>query len=183
MASFSEPDETATTRKRYKEITKTDITKYKDITSKEILVFGIHLDMTQNEVRNIVDKSGQLFFKADPFNDNRLYLYDNENNALAYFIWSDSSNVKGLQEIIFYYGFSKYMVGASKNLLTMEVINKNSEIVKDFIGYPNYKEITLDLPSLGLKSFSYYYSEKKFKVNRNISDSGTSISFSIFLDE
>lgn len=180
----AEPDK-KTTRKTKKEITKTDITRYKDITAEEILILGIHLNMNINEVKEIISKYPQFYLSVDPFNENRYYLYDtrqinNKNVSLAYFIWDDKSPNSGLKEIIIYFGFSRYLVGNSKNLVTLEVINKNSAIVQDFMGYPSRKEVILDLPALGVKSFSYFYPERKFKVNRYISDDGTSISFSIF---
>jgi hypothetical protein len=181
--SFSQPLETSS-RKTKKEIIKTDITKYADITADEILVFGAALEMDYQTVERELSRYPEVYMKVDPFNENRFYLYENDflngnNVILAYFIWDEEK--KALQEIVLYFGFIKYLVGNSKNLLTTEVINKDSRIIRDFLGPPTEKEITLDIEALGLKSFSYFYPERKFKVIRNISDDKSSIAFSFYL--
>ena len=181
--SFAQPLET-NSRKTKKEIIKTDITKYTDITADEILVFGAALNMDYQTVERELSRYPEVYMKVDPFNENRFYLYENDflngnNVILAYFIWDEEK--KALQEIVLYFGFIKYLVGNSKNLLTTEVINKDSRIIQEFLGPPTEKEITLDIEVLGLKSFSYFYPERKFKVIRNISDDKSSIAFSFYL--
>lgn len=173
-------DDPKTERKTYKEISKTDITRYEDIMATEILIFGISFNMSINQALEVIKNyDNMVFFEVDPFNPNRYYLYDYEivNDKylpLAYFIWDDTG--QKLLEIILYKGFSKYLVGNTKKLLTLDVINKNSLIVKTFMGYPVKKEVTLDLPSIGLKTFCYYYPNHNFKVFRNITDQSSSIS-------
>jgi hypothetical protein len=146
------------------------------------LVFGISFNKSINEALEIVSLKPNIYFRVDPFNDNRYYLFDIEkrngkNLALAYFIWDD--NGMQLNEIILYEGMMKYMVGDSRSLLTLDVINKNAHIVKTFMGYPSSKETSLDLPSIGVKSFNYYYPNHSFKVVRNFSDTGSSIAFGL----
>jgi len=175
-------DDPKSVRKTYKEITKTDITRYEDITATEILIFGISFNMSINEALEVIKLNNKVFFEVDPFNSNRYYLYDYEivkerYLPLAYFIWDE--NGQKLLEIIIYTGFTKYLVGNTKKLLTLDVINKNSLIVKTFMGYPVKKEVTLDLPSIGLKTFCYYYPNHNFKIFRNITDESTSISLGI----
>ncbi|HPD65423.1 MAG TPA: hypothetical protein P5050_06790 [Bacteroidia bacterium] len=175
-------DDPKSVRKTYKEITKTDITRYEDITATEILIFGISFNMSINEALEVIKLNDKVFFEVDPFNSNRYYLYDYEivkerYLPLAYFIWDE--NGQKLLEIIIYTGFTKYLVGNTKKLLTLDVINKNSLIVKTFMGYPVKKEVTLDLPSIGLKTFCYYYPNHNFKIFRNITDESTSISLGI----
>lgn len=175
-------DDPKSVRKTYKEITKTDITRYEDITATEILIFGISFNMSINEALEVIKLNDKVFFEVDPFNSNRYYLYDYEivkerYLPLAYFIWDESG--QKLLEIIIYTGFTKYLVGNTKKLLTLDVINKNSLIVKTFMGYPVKKEVTLDLPSIGLKTFCYYYPNHNFKIFRNITDESTSISLGI----
>ncbi|MBT3303263.1 MAG: hypothetical protein HOD63_16110 [Bacteroidetes bacterium] len=182
FASFEITDDGSNQKRTYKEITKTDITKYATIKSNEILVFGISFNKSINEALEIVSLKPNIYFRVDPFNDNRYYLFDIEkrngkNLALAYFIWDD--NGMQLNEIILYEGMMKYMVGDSRSLLTLDVINKNAHIVKTFMGYPSSKETSLDLPSIGVKSFNYYYPNHSFKVVRNFSDTGSSIAFGL----
>ena len=182
FASFEITDDGSNQKRTYKEITKTDITKYATIKSNEILVFGISFNKSINEALEIVSLKPNIYFRVDPFNDNRYYLFDIEkrngkNLALAYFIWDD--NGMQLNEIILYEGMMKYMVGDSRSLLTLDVINKNAHIVKTFMGNPSSKETSLDLPSIGVKSFNYYYPNHSFKVVRNFSDTGSSIAFGL----
>jgi hypothetical protein len=182
FANNDPKDDGSNQKRTYKEITKTDITKYASIKANEILVFGISFKMNINQAMEVVDKKPNIYFRVDPFNDNRYYLFDIEkrngkNIALGYFIWDDSGLL--LKEIILYTGFTKYLVGDSRSLLTLDVINKNARVVKTFMGYPARKETSLDLPSIGLKSFNYYYPNHSFKVIRNFNDNGSSIAFGL----
>jgi len=179
--SLSDEDPKAV-KKTYKEITKTDITKYSNINYNEILIFGISFNMSINDALQKTEDHPAIFFKVDPFNNTRYYLYDTSvvngrNIPLAYFIWDE--NGKTLKEVIIYAGFKKYLVGDSKKLLGLDVINKNSELVKTFMGYPVKKEITLEIPAIGLKTFCYFYPNHNFKIFRNITDQSTSISLGI----
>jgi|GEM_PF-1314504 len=179
--AFNDDDPKAV-RKTYKEITHTDITKYPDIYSTEILIFGISFSMSISDALEKIEDNQFVYFSIDPFNNNRYYLYDYEqlngkNIPLAYFIWDQNGVV--LLEVVFYQGFKKHMVGDAKKLLSLDIINKNSDIVKNFMGYPVKKETTLDIPSIGLKTFCYYYPNHNFKIFRNITDQTSSISFSI----
>ena len=169
----------------FKEITQTDITAFKDIIATEIVVFGINFNMSIEKALEVIENNTLVFMEVDPFNNNRYYLYDYEINygrhiPLAYFIWNDEGEI--LHEILLYQGFTKYLVGGSRNLLSTDVINKHSDLVKTFIGYPSRKEIVLDIPAIGVKSFCYYYPDHDFKVFRNLSDKGSSIHFGLIRD-
>jgi len=180
--SISDDDAKKTTLASFNEITSTDITALPEIVASEITIFGIGFTTSLEKAIEILEENTMVFLEVDPFNNNRYYLYDyeivnNKHLPLAYFIW-DEFGFK-LQEVILYKAFSKYLVGRSKDLLTMEVINKHSEVVKDFIGYPSRKETTLDIPSIKMTTFCYYYPDHDFKVIRSVTEKGTSISFGL----
>ncbi len=169
----------------FKEITQTDITSFKDIIATGIVVFGINFNMSIEKALEVIDNNTLVFMEVDPFNNNRYYLYDYEvvkgkYVPLAYFIWDEEGEI--LHEILLYQGFSKYLVGGSQNLLSTDVINRHSDLVKNFIGYPSRKEIVLDIPAIGVKSFCYYYPDHDFKVFRNLSDKGSTIHFGLIRD-
>lgn len=180
--SSTDDDAKKTAVASFSEITSTDITALPEIVASEITIFGISFTTTLEKAIEILADNQLVFLEVDPFNNNRYYLYDyeivnNKHLPLAYFIW-DEFGVK-LQEVILYKAFSKYLVGRSKDLLTMEVINKHSEVVRDFIGYPSRKETTLDIPSIKMTTFCYYYPDHDFKVIRSVTEKGTSISFGL----
>jgi hypothetical protein len=183
LSHASQPDDAKKTKTiNLLEITQVDITKYANIIASEIQIFGISFDMSIEIALQTVDKNPFVFFEVDPFNSSRYYLYDYmTQNAkhlpLAYFIWDEFG--QKIEEVILYTAFERYLVGASKNLLSIDVINKHSDIVKEFMGYPTRKETTLDIPSISVKTFCYYYPEHDFKVFRNFNDKGSSISFGL----
>ena len=86
----------------FKEITKVDITEFKDLKSTEISVFGLYLNMKLEEIVTEVNKYDFLYVEKDVFNENRLYVYDDKgndsDNTLAYLILDEST--LNLKEII-----------------------------------------------------------------------------------
>jgi hypothetical protein len=170
--------------KKFIELTTTDITNFKDLNGKNISIFGIHLSMKTEELLNLVEKNGNFILEKDIFNENRFYVYDKEFEngkkiALAYLYLGEKDT--GIKEIILYKDIHKYLVGNSKYLFTYEIFNKNSYIVKYFTGFPSHRELILDIPILGLKSYAYYYPDKNFIVTRNLSDTDATITLSLVL--
>jgi hypothetical protein len=47
---------------------------------------------------------------------------------------------------------------------------------------PSKREVVLDIPKLGMKSYAYSYPNKNFIVTRHINENGSSITFSLVLD-
>ena len=138
----------------FKEITKVDITEYKDIKSTEITVFGLYLNMKLEDIVKEVDKYDFIYVEKDVFNENRLYLYDdkatNADNTLAYLILDE--NTFDLKQIVLYPNMIKYLIGNTKKLLTLEMINQNSDIVKYFTGVAS---CSLLRPVNGSSQFSW----------------------------
>jgi hypothetical protein len=167
------------------EMTRFDITEYKDIQAKDISIFGIYLTMKTEELLNTLEASPFIYLEKDIFLENRFYLYDRQkkddkNILLAYLVLGESDT--GIKEITLYNGIIRYLTGNSKLLLTYDILNKNSYIVTFFTGYPSYRELIIDIPKIGLKTYAYYYREKNFIVSKNISKDNVSLTFSLVLN-
>lgn len=164
-----------------KEITKVDITEFKDIKSTEIMVFGLYLNMKLEEIASAVNQYDFIYVEKDVFNETRLYLYDdkatNDDNTLAYLILDE--NTLDLKEIVLYPNMIKYLIGNSKKLLTLEMINSNSDIVKYFTGVPAERKKILDIPSLHIESYEYYFPNRNFKLTKNRNEKKIHISLSL----
>lgn len=176
-ANFENPKSSS----RFKEITKEDITLYKDIKSSDITVFGLYLTMKLEEVVSELNQYDFLYVEKDVFNENRLYIYDdkatNADNTLAYLILDENS--LDLKQIVLYPNMIKYLIGNSKKLLTLEMTNLNSDIVKYFSGLPNQRKKVIDIPSLQMESYDYFFPERNFMLTKNKSDHKIQISLSL----
>jgi len=165
----------------FKEITKVDITEYKDIKSTEITVFGLYLNMKLEDIVKEVDKYDFIYVEKDVFNENRLYLYDdkatNADNTLAYLILDE--NTFDLKQIVLYPNMIKYLIGNTKKLLTLEMINQNSDIVKYFTGLPDQRKKVMDIPSLHMESYEYFFPDRNFVLTKNKNDSEIKIYLSL----
>jgi hypothetical protein len=172
------------TSNRFKEITKEDITLFRDIKSTDITVFGLYLSMKLEEIVREINQYDFLYVEKDVFNENRLYVYDDKgndmNNTLAYLILDE--NTFDLKEIVLYPAMIKYLIGNSKKLLTLEMINQNSDIVKYFTGIPQQRKKILDIPSLHLESYTYYYPTRNFVLTKNKNDKKIQLSLSLVGD-
>jgi hypothetical protein len=165
----------------FKEITEVDITQFKDIKSNEITVFGLYLNMKLEEIVQEINKYDFLYVEKDVFNKNRLYIYDdkanNADNTLAYLILDE--NTYDLKEIVLYPNMIKYLIGNSKKLLTLEMTNMNSDIVKYFSGLPTQRKKVIDIPSLHMESYEYFFPDRNFVLTKNKNDTKINISLSM----
>jgi hypothetical protein len=177
-ASNSEPFKF---QNRFREMTREDITIYKDIKSTDITVFGLYLSMKLEEIVRELNQYDFLYVEKDVFNENRLYIYDDKgndsDNTLAYLILDE--NTYDLKEIILYPNMIKYLQGNSKKLVTLEMINSRSEIVQYFAGTTKERKKILDIPSLKMVSYAYFFPERNFVVTKNKIDKKIQISFSL----
>ena len=166
---------------RFKEITKEDITLYRNIESTDITVFGLYLNMKLEEIVREINQYDFLYVEKDVFNENRLYLYDDKgndsDNTLAYLILDE--NTFDLKEIVLYPNMIKYLIGNSKKLLTMEMTNQNSDIVKYFTGLPQQRKKILDIPSLNMESYAYYFPKRNFVLTKYKNDQKIQLSLSL----
>ena len=73
----------------------------------------------------------------------------------------------------------KYLIGQSKKLLTLEMINQKSDIVKYFTGLPAERKKIIDIPSLHMESYEYYFPDRNFVLTKNKNDKKTQVSLSL----
>jgi hypothetical protein len=141
--------------------------------------------MKMEELLNLDEKNSNIFFEKDVFNENRYYIYEQgkgglKSAALAYI--SFGSGDTGISCITLYSSMIRYIEGRAKYMLTYDILNKSSYIVRNFSGLPTKRETVIDIPRLGLKSYAYIYPEKNFIVTRHMSENGTTLTFSFVLD-
>lgn len=181
ISARAQSTQTAQTVK-YTEITTTDITQNDKLTSASINVFGVHLGMKIADVKIILQNHTKVSLVVDNYSPFRYYLYEKSGGqnktAIAYLIWDNKTQI--LKEITLYSAFSKFTIGTTPSLFTKDAFNKDHPVVKYFLGNPYKRKILLDIPSIGLKSYAYYY-YKNFMITKNISDEGTTYSFSLIL--
>ena len=140
--------------------------------------------MKLEEIVREINQYDFLYVEKDVFNENRLYVYDDkgndEDNTLAYLILDE--NTFDLKEIVLYPAMIKYLIGNTKKLLTLEMTNQSSDIVKYFAGLPQERKKILDIPSLHLESYKYYYPTRNFVLTKNKNDKKIQLSLSLVGD-
>ena len=187
------------------EITETDITKYSNLKSDSISVFGISIGMSKSEVNKLKDQNKNLYFeveKSTEFNgekmkmeDYRIYVYNKkenkkkENRFLKWFFSSEKNSKKDcilyliwkkksniLTSITFFEDFKPYLIGLSSGLLTFDTIDSNSKISKEYLGNPDETKVTLDVPEIKLKNISYFFKSKGISITEVNSKNSKKIS-------
>ncbi|MBB12784.1 MAG: hypothetical protein CMC78_01275 [Flavobacteriaceae bacterium] len=96
------------------EITETDITKYSNLKSDSISVFGISIGMSKSEVNKLKDQNKNLYFEVEKptefggeklkMEDYRIYVYNKKENVKKenrFHKWFFSSE-KIQKKIVFY---------------------------------------------------------------------------------
>ena len=76
----------------------------------------------------------------------------------------------------------KYLIGNSKKLLTLELLNQNSDIVKYFTGSPEQRKKILDIPSLNMESYTYYFPKRNIVLTKYKNDQKFRLSLSLVVD-
>ena len=164
------------------EITENDITKYPEIKSNEISVFGIRLGMKKLDLNELESQNENLYFEIEKHYDGserkdyRIYVYDKhgygpkeksifswfkrlfniKRDCILYLIWDENCN--DLRRITFYEQFQPYLIGLSKKILTFDSFDINSKISLEYLGNPDDKKVTLDLTSF--KLITYFFNLK-----------------------
>lgn len=166
------------------EITKVDITSYPNLPASDVSVFSIQLGMSRAEAEAQLDRqSTSLYYYTDQRHfteDYRIYVYDRDpngqkKNCILYLIWEDNS--AKLNRIVFYKDMEPYLQGNTKQLLTEEALNPESEIAKNYLGKAAGSKVTLDVPVIHLKHTTYYYPDKGLEITDERSSTGPTVRF------
>ncbi|MEX0966422.1 MAG: hypothetical protein WD077_04235 [Bacteroidia bacterium] len=168
------------------EIMKTDITSVQNFNAEMVTVYGVSLGMLQHEALEILRKNDNLFVKIDNYNEYRVYVYDkNEegerNEPILYYIWEKGAT--GLKMITFFTPSVEYLVGNTKDLLSLQTLDSNSGICKEFLGKCNYQKVTLDIPSIEMKHTAFYFVERGLKVTKRTDEGTSDVVFCIYRDD
>lgn len=187
------------------EITETDITKYSNLKSDSISVFGISIGMSKSDVNKLKDHNNNLYFEVEKptefggekmkMEDYRIYVYNKkenvkkENRFLKWFFSSEKNSKKDcilyliwekksnlLTSITFFEDFKPYLIGLSSRLLTFDTIDSNSKISQEYLGNPDETKVTLDVPSIKLKNISYFFTSKGISITEVNSENSKTIS-------
>ncbi len=166
------------------EITRDDITLHPEVHSADISVFSISLGITREKADSLLmQQQSKLYYYTDRMhstNDYRIYVYDRDaggrkKNCILYLIWDDNSST--LSRITFFADMRSYLVGGTQKLLTTEAADPQSDISTKFLGKASGSEVTLDIPSIGLKHITYYYPHKGIEVTDKYNGNGRSVVF------
>jgi hypothetical protein len=56
------------------------------------------------------------------------------------------------------------LVGRTRDLLTLEALDPDSEVRREFLGEPTGERVSLDVPAIKLRHITYSYSELGIEV-------------------
>ncbi|MBL0913405.1 MAG: hypothetical protein IBJ09_13635 [Bacteroidia bacterium] len=166
------------------EITRDDITLHPEATSADISVFSISLGMTREKVESLLtEQKSKLYYYIDGMHttkDHRIYVYDRDaggqkKNCILYLIWDNNSST--LSRITFFADMRPYLLGGTQKLLTTEAVDPASDLSRKYLGKAARSEVTLDIPSIGLKHITYFYPDKGLQVTDKYSSDGRSVVF------
>lgn len=171
------------------EITQVDFTHNNELTSGDLSVFGIGLGMSQNEAMAAMDLHPELYYEEDNMHESgdfRIYVYDRmdngaSKNCILYLIWDNGQAT--LSSITFFEDFIFYLQGSSRDLLTLNAIDPESDIYRNYLGEPGYSEVTLDIPMIGLKHITYYYPSRGLEITHKRNSDGESVVFAFYAAE
>jgi len=170
------------------EITETDIILYPNLRADSISVFNIKIGMNKKNVQYILQQDSNLYSDIDcghNTNEFRMYVYDKDGNnskrnCILYLIWNNHDE---LSKITFFEDFARYLKGDTKKLLTFEGFDSKSKLCQEYLGYPNKKDVTLDVPSIKLKHTTYYFYSKGIEITIKKSKVHLTAVFAFILNE
>ena len=169
------------------EITALDLTKDNPLTltgtkALDYKVFDLCLGLTHDQAWEIIRKNNLILGEKDKSNSSRVYVYSRRNDgsrgeAILYLLWEPDE--KRMSGMTVFQGCRSLLSRNFRRLLTFEAFDNDSEFKRKFIGYANRSEITLDVPSLGLKHTTYFYDDIGLNVTRKHAPDGDEVVFQI----
>ena len=156
------------------ELTETDIVQIANFHSRKATVFGVSLGMSRASVKQVIEGQRSLQLE-DIKNSSGCYIKDGTNGKqLLSLTFGPHGTIS--QIVIF---SPRCLVGDTKRLLTLETIDRNSAIVREFLGYP--KSITNRSPYPETWGDIRYTYEDKGIVIRDLTGRDNSHSIALFL--
>ena len=159
---------TVSAQPRRKDITSDRIPSLNGITSRDLSVSGFYIGMSVARARAILSRSKTLIGEKDLVNKQRIYVYERRGRrqkgaSLLYLIWDDS---RGLRQITVFEYARSFIVPAFRPLFGERAVDVNSKAVLDSLGKFDREEVSLDIPSIGVKNVTYHYCRAGFQITR-----------------
>lgn len=168
------------------EITKTDVPTLIGKTSKQFAVLGFDLSMTRAQAEAALKNSKTLLQVADTYNPSRIYVYSrkpdgSKDKTLLYLIWDKAIQNGQMTRITVFEDMISQLAPNFKRLLTFEknASKEKADFIMKFAGRPDSTNITLDIPTIGLKHTTYEYKEIGFEMVHKKSSDGESVVFAL----
>jgi len=156
------------------EITLTDFTKIDSFRAKNARVFGMALGMTEAQAEEVAGYDTRISVEQDKLNGQRRYIYDScmaDNDTaevvLGYLKWDDDD--PALAEIVLYESFWQFVTWPERccDLFSDATQNPDADLYKNFFGKPTKRKVTVDIPSINLKSVELFYPVHNMIITQN----------------
>ncbi len=149
---------------------------------KSIVVKGIRLGMTRQEVAKVLSTSEELMGVEDENNLSRVYVYHRNSDgsrgdAVLYLIWEPAETK--MNRITVFQAYRGSLSKTFKRLLSFEAVDDKSSFKRDFVGYANRQKVTLNIPEIGLKHVTYYYDDLGLEITHKHGSRGDEVIFAI----
>ncbi|ANO35577.1 hypothetical protein A6E01_20405 (plasmid) [Vibrio breoganii] len=165
------------------ELTKDNPSTLTGTNSSDYTIAGLKLGMTHQQAWDTLDQNDSLVGIKDTANPSRIWVYTpdkdgNHGHSALYLVWEPGN--ANMKSITVFQDYRSHITPNLRRLLSFEAIDNNSAFKKDFIGYSNRSEVTLDIPSTDLKLKSYYYDDIGLEIIDKHSSEGDEVVFSIY---
>jgi hypothetical protein len=146
------------------ELTKVDITRVGNLGDRTITVLGVPMGASRQEAERIITDHPDFAVHPDRANPERFYVdSDASADSVFYFIW-DPKGPPGLNRVTVFVHAADLLVGRTRDLLTLEALDPDSEVRREFLGEPTGERVSLDVPAIKLRHITYSYSELGIEV-------------------
>jgi len=156
-------------KRRMYELTRTDIVQMSEVTSDQVEVFGVHLGMTFEEAKRVLGEHEELTVMIsrplgfdEPLEDNFSVSHrEHPLNVLFSLRWERGE--EGLNMLCGYETLSRYVVGRTKELWSLEAVSANSGAVASFLGHSDGPVVIKETARWRIERF--YYNDKGIEVS------------------
>lgn len=140
------------------ELTDVDITTLPNFNATHATVYGVGLGMRYETALDILSKQKFLKVEKDPMNVRRFIIYEkNDTGKVAVGLLKFYRTENKLYQIVLFPTFSKHLKGGACNIMSMQCMDPNADVYKQFLGAAASSTVELDLPSIKTKNTLFYY--------------------------
>jgi hypothetical protein len=140
------------------ELTEVDITTLSSFNATHATVYGVALGMRYETASELLARQKFLKVEKDPMNIRRYIVYEkNDTGKVAVALLKFYKTEDKLYQIVLFPPFSKHLKGGSCNIMSMQCMDPNADVYKQFLGAAASSTVELNLPSIKTKNTLYYY--------------------------